>query len=219
MIKNILAAAAFGVAAMGAHASANLLTDGNFESTGESFSSSSSYCYGSAVGARTCGSAPAYAVNGWSGTGDVVYLSSDSNAWQYPDSQSHAGIDLGDVVAGVQNVSTLTSDFVFTKGQEYLLTWVSTNRGYGDDQSYSVQAGGVVDPKTITTSANGWNTYSFEFVAANTGPLTFTGLSTSGDHTSFIDNVQLSAVPEPTSLLMMAFGTLGLLAWRRRAQV
>jgi len=31
--------------------------------------------------------------------------------------------------------------------------------------------------------------------------------------------VSVTAVPEPTALLMMGVGTLGLLAWRRRAQV
>jgi hypothetical protein len=54
-----------------------------------------------------------------------------------------------------------------------------------------------------------------------TGLLSFKGLTSYQytDATSFIDNVSVSAVPEPTSLMLMAMGTLGLLAWRRRAQV
>ncbi len=218
MIKNILAAAAFGVAAMGAHASTNLQTDGDFETTGQSFASSS-YCYPNYSGAQ-CGGA----ISGWSATGDVVFLTSGSAPWGDPAAQSHAGIDLGDVVAGVQRTAALTSDFQFTKNQEYLVSWVSTGRSNnGTAQSYTVSAGGVTDPVTITTQANGWETYSFEFVASDTSPLTFTGLSGEpgnvGDRTSFIDNVSITTVPEPTSLLMMAVATLGLLAWRRRAQV
>jgi hypothetical protein len=74
-----------------------------------------------------------------------------------------------------------------------------------------------------TNAANGWETESIQFTLGTetTGDLIFKGLTSyqNTDATSFIDNVSVSAVPEPTSLLLMAVGTLGLLAWRRRVQV
>ena len=67
----------------------------------------------------------------------------------------------------------------------------------------------------------GWTTESVTFSTLGGTGLSFMGDTSfhNTDATSFIDNVAVTAVPEPTSLLMMAVGTLGLLAWRRRAQV
>ena len=214
MIKNILVAAAIGAAAMGAQAaSTNLLTDGDFESTGVSFASSS-YCYvpDTHGGGPQCGTVS----SGWDAP---IYLQSNSGPWGTPSDQSHAGIDLGQVVAAIQGASSVTSDFTFTKGSEYLVTWVSTGRGNnGGVQPYTVTAGGVTDTQTISAGPNGWQAYSFDFVAQSNGPLVFQG-TVNLDNTAFIDNVSISAVPESSSLMLMAFGTLGLLAWRRRAQV
>ena len=218
MFNKILAAAAFGAVAMGAHASTNLLTDGNFESA-KSLMDGSSYCYTANVApAPECGGSPSTtSVSGWQG-GDV-YLLSNSGPWGDPSAQSQTGVTLGDVVAGIQGASTLTADISFKVGEEYLVTWSSAGRSNnGGSQEYTVTAGGVLDKTTITTSPNGWESYSFDYVATSSDPLVFQGLF-SDDRTSFINEVSVTAVPEPTSLLMMAIGTLGLLAWRRRAQV
>jgi hypothetical protein len=214
MIKKILAAAAFGVVAMGAQASTNLLTDGDFESTGQSFAASS-YCYAGNVPAPQC-NAPSYAINGWSGN-NAVYLQSNSGPWGDPSSQAHAGIDLGGVVAGIQSGGSLVSAFTFTAGDAYTLSWSDAGRNnWGGDQTYTVSAGDT-SIGSFTTLGNGWSTHSFTFVATGADALVFQGLATN-DSTSFIDNVSVTAVPEPAALLMMAVGTLGLLAWRRRAR-
>jgi hypothetical protein len=214
MIKKILAAAAFGTVALGAQASTNLLTDGNFESTGLSFASSS-YCYAGNVAAPQC-NAPSYAVNGWTGT-TPVFLQSGSGPWGTPSDQAHTGIDLGGVVAAVQGTSALSSTFSFIAGDVYTLSWADAGRtNYGYTQTYSVTAGDQLIGD-FTTNAGHWNTHSFTFTATGADALVFQGLVAS-DSTSFIDNVSVTAVPEPTALLMMAVGTLGLLAWRRRAQ-
>ena len=215
MFKNILAAAAFGAFAMGAQAATNLLTNGDFESAAANVPGGWSYCYDVAVpsGNPTCGAMTAV-VAGWTG---VVYIQSGSSAWQTPNSQANSA-GLGSMIAGVQGASSLTSDYVFTAGQTYLLIWEDAGRAYGGSQQYTVSAGGVTDTQTFTTSPNGWTQHSFEFVADDSSALVFQG-QIAADNTSFFDNVSVTAVPEPTSLLMMAFGTLGLLAWRRRAQV
>ncbi len=212
MIKNILAAAAFGMVAMGAQAaSANLLADGNFESTNANFGGSS-YCYVPDVGgaAQQCGNA----ASGWDAG---VFLKSGSDAWGNPAGQSHTGIDLGTVVAGIQGASSLsTTDFSFVVGQEYLITWDSTGRSNnGGVQPYTVTAGGVTDSQLISVGPNGWQSFSFDFVATSTSGLVFQG-TVSADNTAFVDNVSISAVPEASSMLMMSVATLGLLAWRRR---
>jgi hypothetical protein len=76
-------------------------------------------------------------------------------------------------------------------------------------------------PAARLCGGGGWNQESLTFTdtGETTGALTFTGLDgwASGDSTTFIDNLSLSAVPEPTSTLMLALGVLGLVAWRRRA--
>jgi hypothetical protein len=53
-------------------------------------------------------------------------------------------------------------------------------------------------------------------VTAGTHRLAFTGMG-SADNTSFIDNVTINQVPEPTTIMLMATGILGLMAyaWRR----
>ena len=219
MIKKILAAAAFGAVAMGAQASTNLLTDGDFESTGATFNGSS-YCYSGNVPAPQCSTPtpahPGYSVSGWTGL-DPVFLTSNSGPWGSPSDQSHTGIDLGGYVAGVQSTASLISDFTFVAGDEYTLTWSDAGRtNYGSTQTYSVTAGGDV-LGSFTTDNGQWTSHSFTFTAASDAALIFQG-TVNADATSFIDNVSVTAVPEPTALLMMGVGTLGLLAWRRRAQ-
>jgi len=165
------------------------------------------------AGNPTCG-ATAGVVSGWDG---VVYVQTHSGAWQDPGSQANSA-GLGGMIAGVQGASSLTSDFLFTVGQTYLVSWEDAGRAYGGSQQYIVTAGGVTDATTFTTNATGWTQHSFEFTATSNSALVFQG-QIAADRTSFFDNVTATAVPEPTSLLMMAIGTLGLLAWRRRAQV
>ncbi len=214
MINKLFVAAAIGAAALGAQASSNLLPAGDFEAAAGFLPPGASYCYDVAVpaGNPTCG-ATTGVVTGWKGE---VYLQASSGPWGDPGSQPNA-VGLGGMVAGIQGQGTLASDFVFTPGQTYDITWVDAGRNYGGSQSYTVTGGGVTDVTTFTTSATGWTAHSFEFTAASGTGLVFQGLSAE-DRTSFIDNVVVVAVPEPAAMLMMAAGALGLLAWRRRPQ-
>jgi hypothetical protein len=221
MIKNILAAVAFGAAAFGAHA--DTVANGNFETA----TFGGEYCYGTACGIADWSVAANPNAGAWTGP---VLISSTSSAWGNPDAQTN-GIVLGNYVLGLQNTSTdivggvnsgLSSSFNVVAGQTYELSWDDAGRsGYATHQ-YDVTVGGV-DLGTFTTAGGqGWLAHEVTFTAQNSGVLTFTGLlgGASGyDGTSFIDNVSATAVPEPTSLMLMFVGTLGLVAWRRRAQV
>ena len=220
MIKNILVAAAFGAAAIGAHGADNLLVNGELNG------STGSYVYNASpqsVIDNYSGTVPIQdlTVTGWDGS--FVSIASGNGAWGNPNSLSgFNAATQGGYVAGVQADGVLSQDVELAAGT-YMLTWVDANRG--NSQNYSVSfSGGDVDYLFTTsfTTTGGWKTEHLLFTTTGgAGALSFTGGTIFGvtDATSFIDNVQLSAVPEPTSLLLMSIATLGLLAWRRRAQV
>jgi len=223
MIKNILVAAAFGAVALGAHAAPDLVSNGGFDST----YTDGSYVYNgvpASVVANYGGTVPTQAgiVAGWDGT--FVSIASNSGPWGNPSGLAHFAPSQGDFVAGVQSDATLSQTLDLAAGT-YRLTWVDANRG--NDQTYAVSFNGgtvsYLDSADFgTTGGTGWKTEQLLFTTTGgSGLLTFAGGTIWGesDSTSFIDNVHLSAVPEPTSLMLMAMGTLGLLAWRRRAQV
>ena len=199
MIKNILVAAAMGAVAFSAQA--NELSNGSFESNSLG---GSEYCYGCSA-------------TDWNAS---LLITANSSAWGNPSANDAAAFNLGTTVAGLQNTRTLSSDFTFVAGHTYELTWDDAGRSGYDSQTYTVSAGGVTFANFGTSAGQAWSEHTETFTATGAGALTFAGHQTT-DGTSFIDNVSVitTAVPEPTSLLMMAIGTLGLLAWRRRAQV
>ncbi len=221
MIKNILAAAAFGAVALGAHAaSANLVANGGLDgSAGDFVYNGVAPSIASAM--PWFGSTPG-TVQNWDGS--FVSIASNSGAWSTPANIAGANGALGGYVAGIQSDGVLAQNDITLGAGAYLLTWSDANRG--DAQNYSVSfTGGTVDYLSTTafstTNSAGWKTEGLLFTTTGgTGTLSFTGGTYWGrsDSTSLIDNVSLTAVPEPTSLLMMAISTLGLLAWRRRTQ-
>lgn len=196
MLKNILIAAAFGAAAVGAHA--NDLSNGSFESNSLG---GAEYCYGCSA-------------TDWN---VALLITSGSGAWGNP-SATAGGFDLGSTIAGIQGGQVMSSNFSFVAGQTYTLTWDDAGRRDYAAQTYTVSAGGVTFADFGTAAGQAWSAHSETFTATSNGVLTFAGHDVV-DGTSFIDNVSVTAVPEPTSLMLMLVGSLGLVAWRRRAQV
>jgi hypothetical protein len=222
MIKNIFAAAAISAAAFGAQASSNLLVNGELNGT------TGSYVYNGSpdsVTANYGGTLPLQSdtVDGWSGS--FVSIASGNGSWGVPSGLANFdAATQGDYVAGVQADGVLSQELSLAAGT-YSLTWLDANRG--DNQSYVVSFVGDGTTSYLgtnqfsTVGGAGWKLEHLVFTTSGGGELVFKGSTIWGqsDSTSFIDNVQLTAVPEPTSLALMVIGALGLVAWRRRAQV
>ncbi len=213
--KNLARAAclAAGLAAVsaGAHA-ANLLSNGDFEAAGPNYGAGAdgSYCY-MAYPALACGT-----VVGWTGSGQMIL--SGSNAWGTPNQLGGAHPELGDAIAGLQNASALDESLTGFAGGAYTLTWSDAGRAGYDAHTYEVLVDGNVVGTYSTNPGQAWATHTLSLtgLAAGSFTLEFLGQATR-DGTSFIDNVSVSAVPEPAGALLMLAGVLPLVAWRRRA--
>lgn len=130
--------------------------------------------------------------------------------------------------AALQGTASLSQSFT-TAGGTLDLMWESAGRpGNGTnagDQNYDVVIssdpvstyGPYSTTDTITPTfgpGSAFTTYSQTItgLAAGTYTLTFQGLDTltGGDQTSFIDNVSLTAVPEPATWAMLLLGFFGI---------
>ena len=158
---------------------------------------------------------------GWTVTGGSVDWI--NGYWQAPDG-THS-IDLNGVSVGGVEQSIAT-----TAGQQYLLSFqMSGNPDIGSGtRTMQVGAGGASAPYsyTFTVGPNGhsnmnWVTDTLRFTA--TGPTTLISFaSTSNGNCCWgpaLDNVSISAVPEPTTWAMMflGMGLIGVAARRRVA--
>ncbi|MCP5163080.1 MAG: DUF642 domain-containing protein [Hahellaceae bacterium] len=130
--------------------------------------------------------------------------------------------------------SALTQGIQTNAGQTYLLSFFylpRTNNG-GNDNGLAVYWDifdgdfGNFDPSHQAFSINnmtrsqmpGWTEYSVELTG--TGGLTalsFAGTGLNNSLGAFIDNVSLTAVPEPMSLALIGVGLAGMISLRKRA--
>jgi hypothetical protein len=202
------------LAATCAPAHANLLSNAGFEAAGPDLSGAGSYCYLGIGDYRECGSVP-----GW--TGWLQIIAADSGPWGNPSATAGWTAAQGARIAGIQNTSSLTQLLNLAAGT-YTLTWLDTNRqGYGDGARYQVLFDNTALDTFVTNPGDSWAGNSLSFTAtAGNHTLRFQGLRDSGDGTSFIDALSLtaapSAVPEPASIALVALALAGTAASRRR---
>lgn len=112
---------------------------------------------------------------------------------------------------------SISQDLATSIGVEYSVEF-SIAGAFGSQHSITVDAGGI---NSLTQAATDglWTTHSFNFVATSaTTTLTLSdnlGAGSSIDSDLLVDNVSVTAVPEPGSLGLALLG-LGLMAKRRR---
>ena len=120
--------------------------------------------------------------------------------------------------------SSFSQNFVFA-GEQISISFLAESRqNYGgnlisvmiDDQVLSFGNNASFIPATTAS----FTSYTSNFISLSSGvhSLTFTGLGVAGsDVTSFIDNVTVNAVPEPTTVALLGLGLLGFAASRRKS--
>lgn len=157
--------------------------------------------------------AGANAIPGWDVTGtsvDIVHTKGGS-AWAQSGSQS---LDL----AGTPGPGGIAQQVTTVAGQSYRLTfWGSSNGGVMN--TLDVSFGGAAVAQDLSTPGLGtWQQYSYVVTAqSNTSTLAFS-TSQGGNNGPLLDNVSLTAVPEPATFgLAGAALILAALKLRRRA--
>jgi hypothetical protein len=178
-------------------------------------------------------------------TGTYAYLTGLNNDWTY--AGAGVGIinntggtawfggslppgSSGNQFAFIQGSgSSISQTFSVSTAGAYSISWIDAGRPdiYGGccrgDQMYQVSLNSTIIGSYSTATGVGFDTETANLGNLSSGPytLTFLGLPTmnsTADETAFIDNVNVSAVPEPSTWAMMilGFAGIGFMTYRRR---
>jgi hypothetical protein len=205
-----MAAFAVGLACAGAaNAATNLVANGGFEAPSE-------------VGQDYVNFSSAF--TGWNVPVNNVDIVTYAGAYGEGAPAGGGGAQFLDLV-GFGSTGAISQDLNLVAGKTYNFSFDYANNAFSTPSaSADVTLDGVlltaISHNTSTTTNGDWTHYSGTFVAGASGPydLAFTTTAGGGSGGIFLDNVSISAVPEPATwaLMLAGFGGLGAALRRRR---
>ncbi len=204
------------LATLASAAPPNLITNGSFENTSNTFVSNGQGIMSLAVGSTV--------IPGWTIISAPILWMSNSNVFGPRTPSGSFFLDL----TGFQdnsNFAGVRQTIATIPGQQYKMTLDigsnASNSNYRGPMSVSVSAGSSTTGFTFTpptgSTGNQWGNFTFDFTATSSfTPISITGTSSTGGQYLALDNIAVvSVVPEPSSLAL-AMGLLGLAGWRER---
>ena len=198
---------------------ADLITNGSFENTNNTFVPDSNDTMSLPVSST--------AIPGWEVTTGSIAWIGPTNTFGLTASKGDFFLDLTDYRDAVPYGGVAQTNINTVPGQKYLLGFdLGSSTTYGIPGAITVSATAGPTSQTFTStntsSSNAWEHFTMEFTATGlTTTISLTG-SVAGQNNAGkyigLDNVTVSSVPIPPSALLLGSGlvALGLLARRRR---
>lgn len=211
MFRYAFIAVAIGI--VPAAASAQLVTNGGFESP--------------VISNTCCNTAPPDPLPGWTvTTGNVNVVNGMFNGTSSPGPNlAYQGAQYLDLV-GQGGTGGISQALTLTPGALYNLMFAYSNNGFAPNESTSASASfmidglsGTVSHSTATPTSLNWQIFSGNFVATGPNILSFTNLTGGPNEGILLDAVSVTPVPEPATwaMMLLGFGAIGFAARRRRS--
>lgn len=156
---------------------------------------------------------------GWTVTGGTVDVV--GGAGGFASLCASGGVVCIDLDGSTMNAGELSRSFAGTAGTVYTATFdlAGNQRNYPTDNL--VVTFGTASQTFNLASNVAWNTYSLSFTASSDANYSLNFNNAGGDNVGIVlDNVSVTAVPEPETyaMLLAGLGVMGAVARRRKAQ-